>query len=47
MYVDTTYVGLIRYDSLGNIVQRKKHFVGGSKVPITIGLLMKHLTKVL
>ena len=41
MYVDTTYVGLIRYDSLGNIVQRKKHFVGGSKVPITIGLLMK------
>jgi len=41
MYVDTTYIGLIRYDSLGNIVQRKKHFVGGSKVPITIGLLMK------
>jgi len=41
MYVDTTYIGLIRYDSLGNIVQRQKHFVGGAKVPITIGLLMK------
>ena len=41
LYLDTTYIGLIRYDSLGNIVQRKKHFVGGSKVPITIGLLMK------
>ena len=41
LYLDTTYIGLIRYDSLGNIVQRKRHFVGGSKVPITIGLLMK------
>lgn len=41
LYVDSTYVGLIRYDSLGNITQRKKHFVGGEKVPISIGILMK------
>jgi len=40
-YTDTTYVGLIRYDNLGNIVQRQKHFVGGEKVPISIGLLLK------
>ena len=40
-YCDSSYVGLIRYDCLGNIIQRKKHFVGGAKVPITIGLIMK------
>jgi len=40
-YVDTTYVGIIRYDSLGNIVQRNQFFIGGEKVYKTIGLLMK------
>jgi len=40
-YVDTTYVGIIRYDSLGNIKQRKQFFIGGEKVYKTIGLLMK------
>ena len=40
-YVDSVYIGLIRYDSLGNIVHRQKHFVGGEKVPISIGLLLK------
>lgn len=40
-YVDTTYVGIIRYDSLGNIVQRNQYFIGGEKVYKTIGLLMK------
>jgi len=40
-YVDSVYVDLIRYDSLGNIKQRKKHFLGGNGVKLTIGLIMK------
>lgn len=40
-YNDTTYVSLIRYDSLGNEIRRKSHFVGGEKVPIQIGLVLK------
>lgn len=40
-YVDTTYVGIIRYDSMGNIVRRNQYFIGGEKVYKTIGLLMK------
>lgn len=40
-YVDTTYVGIIRYDSMGNIVRRNQYFIGGDKVYKTIGLLMK------
>jgi len=41
LYVDTTYIGLIRYDSLGNEVFRKCHFIGGLPVTPSIGLLMK------
>jgi hypothetical protein len=40
-YNDTTYVSLIRYDSLGNEVHRKSHVIGGELVPMTIGLIMK------
>lgn len=41
MYTDTTYIGLIRYDSLGNEVFRKRHFIGGHPITPSIGLLMK------
>ena len=40
-YTDTTYVGFIRYDSSGNMVNRKRHFIGGQPVNRSIGLLMK------
>jgi hypothetical protein len=40
-YTDTTYIGLIRYDSLGNEVHRHRHFIGGNPVIPSIGLLMK------
>jgi hypothetical protein len=40
-YTDTTYVGFIRYDSLGNIVNRKRHFIGGQPINRSIGLLKK------
>jgi hypothetical protein len=41
LYVDTSYIGLIRYDSLGNEVMRKRHFIGGHPVTPSIGLLME------
>ncbi len=41
LYTDTTYIGLIRYDSLGNEVSRKRHFIGGHPVTPSIGLLME------
>jgi len=41
LYTDTTYIGLIRYDSLGNEMLRERHFIGGHPVTPTIGLLMK------
>jgi len=40
-YVDSVYVDLIRYDSLGNIKQRKKHHLSGNGVKLRIGLIMK------
>jgi hypothetical protein len=40
-FVDSTYVTLLSYDSLGNITRRKPFFVGGEKVPIGIRLLKK------
>lgn len=40
-YNDTTYVSLIRYDSLGNEVHRKSHVIGGDLIRMTIGLVMK------
>jgi len=44
-YTDTSYIGLIRYDSLGNEVYRQKHFLGGDKIVTSIGLLMKQPDK--
>ena len=41
LYTDTSYIGLIRYDSIGNELFRKKHFLGGDKIATSIGLLMK------
>lgn len=40
-FTDTTYVGLLRYDAQGNLIQRKHHFIGGDKVMVTLGLVMK------
>jgi hypothetical protein len=40
-YTDTTYIGLIRYDSLGNIEKRKLHFIGGDPINRTIGFIKK------
>lgn len=40
-YTDTTYVGIISFDSLGNIIHRKRYFIGGHPVIPSIGLLMK------
>ena len=45
LYTDTSYIGLIRYDSLGNEVYRQKHFLGGHKIITSIGLLMKQPDK--
>jgi hypothetical protein len=41
LYADTTYIGMIRYDSLGNELYRKHHFIGGHPVLPSVGLLMK------
>jgi hypothetical protein len=40
-YNDTTYVSLIRYDSMGIEVHRKSHVIGGDLVTMSIGLVMK------
>lgn len=40
-YVDTAYVGLIRYDSLGNILYRKKYDIGGNGTGVSLGQLIK------
>ena len=45
LYTDSSYIGLIRYDSLGNEVYRQKHFLGGHKTVTSIGLLMKQPDK--
>jgi hypothetical protein len=45
LYTDTTYIGLIRYDSLGNEMLRQRHFIGGHTVIPTIGLLIKQPDK--
>jgi hypothetical protein len=45
LYTDTSYIGLIRYDSLGNELFRKKHFLGGDKIVTSIGLLIKQPDK--
>jgi hypothetical protein len=45
LYTDTSYIGLIRYDSLGNELFRKKHFLGGDKIVTSIGLLLKQPDK--
>jgi hypothetical protein len=40
-YNDTTYVSLIRYDSMGMEVHRKSHVIGGDLITMSIGLVMK------
>jgi len=40
-YTDTTYVGIIRFDSQGDIINRKRYFIGGHPVTPSIGLIMK------
>jgi hypothetical protein len=40
-YIDTAYVGMIRYDSSGNILYRKKYNIGGNGVGVSLGSLMK------
>lgn len=40
-YNDTTYVSLIRYDSLGIEMHRKSHVIGGDLITMSIGLVMK------